>query len=97
MERLGPSLADLLKQCGGRFTLQTVTLIAIQLLHRIEFIHKHNILHRDIKPENCVIGGVGNESVVYLIDMGLSTRYSDPATVMILTHEFMMSNNNCFC
>jgi serine/threonine protein kinase len=75
MERLGPSLDDLFNYCGKRFTIKTVSMIAIQLLTRMETLHSHQFVHRDVKPENFLIGSGKNQSTVYMIDMGLSKRY----------------------
>ena len=53
MEFLGPNLIELLNYCNTRkFTISTVCLIALQVLNRIENLHKHHFIHRDIKPEN---------------------------------------------
>ena len=73
MEFLGPNLGQLLNYCGKKkFTLGTVCLIAMQLLNRIEFIHKKHFLHRDIKPENICIGNEDKTNILFLIDC----RYS---------------------
>ena len=78
MEFLGPNLNELFKFCGMRkFTISTVCLLAIQILNRIENVHKHNFLHRDIKPENFMIGSQESSNVIYLIDFGLSKRYKN--------------------
>ena len=39
MDLLGPNLADLLQLCGGRFSLKTTLVIAIQVLDRLETLH----------------------------------------------------------
>ena len=81
MEFLGPTLKDLLIYCKvGKFSIATVCMIAIQILNRIETMHKHNFLHRDIKPENFMIGNKNNCNVIYIIDFGLSKRYKNPKT-----------------
>jgi len=49
MELLGDSLETLYNKCGRKFSLKTITMIAIQLLHRIEHHHNGSHLHRDIK------------------------------------------------
>ena len=79
MEFLGPNLVELLNYCKTKkFTISTVCLIAMQVINRIENIHKHNFIHRDIKPENFLIGSHQKSNVIYLIDFGLSKRYKNP-------------------
>ena len=81
LEFLGPNLIELLKYCDNKkFSVITVSLLAIQMLNRIENLHKHNYIHRDIKPENFLIGTGVNSNIVYLIDFGLSKRYKNPKT-----------------
>ncbi|KAL0029854.1 hypothetical protein WJX77_003915 [Trebouxia sp. C0004] len=52
LEQLGPSLADLLKSCGGTFTIATTLKLAIQLLTETERFHECCFVHRDLKPDN---------------------------------------------
>ena len=66
---------------GRKFSLKTVTMLAIQLLHRIEHHHTHHYLHRDIKPDNFLMGLKNNAHTLYLIDMGLCKQYRDPDTL----------------
>lgn len=75
MELLGKSLEDLFQECGGKFTLKTVCMIADQMIERIEYVHTKHIIHRDIKPDNFVMGSGPNENLVYLIDFGLAKKY----------------------
>jgi len=75
MDYLGPSLEDLYQFCNNNFSLKTVLMIAIQILNRIEILHKAGFLHRDIKPDNFLIGVRGKKSKVYMIDLGLSKKY----------------------
>ena len=78
---LGPNLIELFNYCGcKKFTISTVCLIALQVLNRIENLHKHHYLHRDIKPENFLIGIHEKSNVIYLIDFGLSKRYKNLKT-----------------
>ena len=80
-EFLGPNLMQLLNYCSRKkFTLGTVCLIAMQMLNRIEYIHKRHYLHRDIKPENICIGNEENTNTIYLIDFGLAKRFKDNKT-----------------
>ncbi len=81
IEFLGPNLIELLKYCDNKkFSVITVSLLAIQMLNRIENLHKHNYIHRDIKPENFLIGTGPNSNIVNLIDFGLSKKYKNPKT-----------------
>ena len=81
MDFLGPNLLELFEYCGcHKFTISTVCLLALQILNRIENIHKHYYLHRDIKPENFLIGMEQKANIIYLIDFGLSKRYKNPKT-----------------
>eukprot|EP00930_Biecheleria_cincta_P038688 TRINITY_DN26572_c0_g1_i1.p1 TRINITY_DN26572_c0_g1~~TRINITY_DN26572_c0_g1_i1.p1 ORF type:complete len:536 (-),score=78.99 TRINITY_DN26572_c0_g1_i1:20-1594(-) len=75
MELLGPSLEDLLDAGTGNFGLKTVIMIALQILDRVEYVHKCGIIHRDIKAENFLIGKGDKQDRVYLVDFGLAKKY----------------------
>jgi len=81
LDVLGPSLYDLFKFCGRKFTLKTVLMLADQMLTILEYIHSKNLIHRDIKPANFVMGLDMRElNMVYIIDFGLAKSYYDTNT-----------------
>ncbi|CAK7218625.1 hypothetical protein SEUCBS140593_003610 [Sporothrix eucalyptigena] len=82
MDLLGPTLENLFQDCGRRFSLKTVTMLAKQMITRIETLHQHDLIYRDIKPENFLMGLPETDAAnsVYLIDYGMAKVYRDPDT-----------------
>ena len=74
---LGPSLEDLFVFCQRKFSLNTICLIAIQLLGRLRLVHEYGFIHRDIKPDNFLIGLGENRTSIYIVDFGLSKPFID--------------------
>lgn len=77
MDALGPSLHDLFLFCGKKFSLKTILLIADQALSRIRFLHSKGYLHCDIKPDNFLMGTGKHGNVLYMIDFGISKKFSE--------------------
>ncbi|KIJ58551.1 hypothetical protein HYDPIDRAFT_34051 [Hydnomerulius pinastri MD-312] len=50
MDRLGPSLEDILSQTGQKLVAEVVAHIGCQMVSCLEFIHTRDFIHRDIKP-----------------------------------------------
>lgn len=75
IDLLGPSLEDLFNLCSRKFSLKSVLMLADQLLHRIESIHRMCILHRDVKPDNFLMGTSTKQNMVYIVDFGLAKKY----------------------
>ena len=75
MELLGKSLNELFNQMNRRFSLQTVCILANDMIRLIEYVHEHSVLHRDIKPDNFMMGRGDKEDILYLIDFGLAKKY----------------------
>ncbi|ODM93064.1 Casein kinase I isoform beta [Orchesella cincta] len=80
LERLGVSLGELIRRCGGFFSLKTTLMLADQLIQRIEMVHSQSYIHRDIKMDNILMGLGSNSNILYIIDFGLALRYRHPET-----------------
>lgn len=74
MDLLGHSLKE---HCRHTFSLKTLGMIAIQILDRLETVHKAGVVHGDIKPSNIVTGRGSRYKTLYLIDHGASKFYID--------------------
>ena len=90
MELLGKSLDILFQEQKKKFSIKTVSMIGIQMLERIEFIHNKYIIHRDIKPDNFLMGLDTKSHIIYLLDFGLSKKYRSTKTKQ---HIKFTSNN----
>jgi len=84
LEPLGPSLGSLMtssssmnKQRQPILSLHTVLMVGVQIVSRIEALHRCGILHRDIKPQNFCMGQGKYVDTVYAIDMGLSKPWAE--------------------
>jgi serine/threonine protein kinase len=71
IELLGMNLSSLRKSLNG-FSLNTVVLILIETLDRIEYVHSKGFVHRDVKPQQFILGP---KDVIYLVDFGISKKY----------------------
>lgn len=80
MELLGKSLNELFNKMNRKFSLQTVCILANDMIRLIEYVHEHSILHRDIKPDNFMMGRGDKEDILYLIDFGLAKKYISNGT-----------------
>ena len=78
LELLGINLKEL-KNSKKNFSLKDLSMLAIQIIDRIEYVHSKYIVHRDIKPENFLLG-YKNSSTIYIIDFGISKKYRSSRT-----------------
>lgn len=85
MQLLGVNLKELkesFKEC--KFQIQTVIIIALQLMNRLQSLHSQGYIHRDLKPANVVIGNDSSEAhFIYLIDFGLAKKENSTNPVQV--------------
>ena len=72
---MGQNLFDLKKE-RGKLTVKTVATIAVECITAMEEVHSKGFLHVDVKPDNFAIGMSATDTRVYLLDMGLSEKYT---------------------
>ncbi|KAJ8464865.1 hypothetical protein OPV22_027417 [Ensete ventricosum] len=63
-------------------SIKMVACIAIEAISILEKMHPKGYVHGDIKPENFLLGppGTPEEKKLFLVDLGLATRWKDSAT-----------------
>jgi len=93
LEQVGPNLGSMIGRrrsplwCGEKLSLRTVLMVGVQMVSRIETLHRCGVLHRDVKPENFCLGPRGQEDVIYVLDFGLSKPWVEGDNVHIPVHQ----------
>lgn len=77
MELLGDSLENCFEKSNKRMSFKTVSILGIDMITLIKFVHTKGYLHRDIKPDNYMFGRESKNSRLYMIDFGLCKKYLD--------------------
>ena len=77
LEKLGRDLESLFREKKYYFSTVKVVNLAMQMINRIEYLHKKKYIHRDIKPGNFLMGRGATRYTLYLSDFGFTIRY-DP-------------------
>jgi serine/threonine protein kinase len=73
MEKLGPSLEQVVKKSGGKLSETDAAVLGLLGVEALQAVHNCGIVHRDIKPQNiCLVQG---ETKVKIIDFGLCKKY----------------------
>lgn len=87
----GGSIVDLMKQTGGKLSVDRSLKILLQVLDGLEYAHNapvpylkksdgsfskgKGLVHRDLKPNNIVLANVGGVSVAKIADYGLAKAF----------------------
>ena len=104
IDKLGDSLKKMFQKNNRIFNINTVANIAVQLLYRLENLHKTGWLHQDIKPENILIDNERGKKL-YLVDFGTSSYWWDrqlnrhvvdgPSKKIVGTARYSSISNHC--
>src|ERR687887_1560275 len=65
----GRTLAEVLRDEGGRLPVRHALEIAIQVARGLGFAHEQGLVHRDVKPQNVILNGDGRAKVT---DFGIA-------------------------
>ncbi|KAI9107819.1 hypothetical protein K1719_021155 [Acacia pycnantha] len=89
MDMLGPSLWDVWNNNSHTMSTEMVACIAIEAISILEKMHSRGYVHGDVKPENFLLGppGTPDEKKLFLVDLGLATRWKDLATDMHVEYD----------
>mmetsp|Transcript_35348 Transcript_35348/g.79747 ORF Transcript_35348/g.79747 Transcript_35348/m.79747 type:complete len:253 (+) Transcript_35348:52-810(+) len=77
MERLGPTLREVLRLKGGRFEPSMVAHYGRQMLEALRECHKRKLLFVDVKPDNFMVGTGAKAEFVFIADFGVAEKYID--------------------
>lgn len=89
MDKLGPSLWDVWNNNAHTMSVEMVACIAIEAISILEKMHSRGYVHGDVKPENFLLGSPGtpDEKKLYLVDLGLATRWRDGNTGLHVEYD----------
>ncbi|KAL2655644.1 hypothetical protein AAZX31_04G083100 [Glycine max] len=90
MDILGPSLWDVWNNNNPHMmSTEMVACIAIEAISILEKMHSRGYVHGDVKPENFLLGppGTPNEKKLFLVDLGLATRWRDSSTGLHVEYD----------
>ncbi|XP_041002059.1 casein kinase 1-like protein HD16 [Juglans microcarpa x Juglans regia] len=89
MDMLGPSLWDVWNNNSHTMSVEMVACIAIEAISILEKMHSRGYVHGDVKPENFLLGppGTPDEKKLFLVDLGLATRWRDSGTGMHVEYD----------
>lgn len=70
----GESLASRLSR--GRLEPGHAVDVALQTLSGLDAVHAHGVIHRDLKPDNIFLAAEGPQTIVKILDFGISKMHA---------------------
>ena len=91
---LGFSLSKIFDDFYRCFSIKDITIIAIQILERIKYIHSKNIIHCNINPDNLFIDFSRFDNVIYLTGFDHAIKYNNINNKRIFDRNILNSNSS---
>ena len=82
MEYLGCTLQQRLDECGGKFNLKTVCMLAFQMLDVLQNLHDKNLVHRSISLNVWQFGRGEKSLLLFFNDMMECKWYKNKKTLV---------------
>ena len=82
VEYLGITLEERFIECGSKFSLKTVCMLAFQILDVIQNLHEKNLVHRNINPNVLQFGRGEKSLLLFLNDMLECKWYKNKRTLV---------------
>ncbi|KAI6128941.1 kinase-like domain-containing protein [Pisolithus croceorrhizus] len=94
----GKMLEDIFKSAGRRLSLDTVVLLAEQLITCLQHIHSHSYIYSNFSPQNILIGPASprqQANQIILFNFSLVELYRDPQTYAHVPFCHGLPSNQC--
>ena len=92
---LGLSLSEIFENFFRKFNIKDITMISIQILERIKFIHSKNIIHCNINPDNFMIDFINFRNTIYMTNFNSAMKNNNNSIINNKNNN-KDDNNNIF-
>jgi serine/threonine protein kinase len=99
MKKYGPSLHSMIRNSKNkRLSIKTSIQIGLQLIDRLEALHKEGLIYNNLKPKNILLSSRNMKSLesssITLIDFGYAKAWRDHNSVHIEEESKIPFNGN---
>ena len=77
LQELDTTLGKLFNSCGGKFTLKTAMMLAIELVSILQYYHFKSYVYNNLCLKHILLGKGQNYGKIYIVDYSKSSKYKD--------------------